>query len=166
MKYINKLICGISVVLTVLACEKQDTSSYPPIFDDMVFVSEAGLQLSELAVGEKVNVILAMKEGGHNVTNPTIEWSVGNIVVVKRQLHSMEHRTSFTVPASLEAGNVLVTAKLIYGVAGQDSRQMSDYRTDKGLEVSYTQAYAGVVGHYELSASKRMKIVAPSNSEE
>lgn len=164
MKYFCNFVLVLVGVLALVSCDEKDTSSFPPTFKDMVFVSEAGVAATEVKTGEKLTVILEIKEGGQNVTNPNIRWKIGGMDVKPEQ--TMIHQATLKVPAELEAGEAVIEAYIIYGVAGQSSRQMSDYRTETGLNVSYKQNWAGVVGHYELSCTKKINIVAPSDNVE
>lgn len=163
MKYLSKVLFTLVGILFLVSCDEKDTSSFPPTFRDMVFMTDAGARTAEVKAGEALTVILDIKDGGQNVTNPTIKWKIGGQEIKPEQM--MLHQATLRVPADMQAGEAVVEAYIIYGVAGQSSRQMSDYRTETGLEVNYKQNWAGVVGHYELSCTKKINIVAAPTPE-
>lgn len=167
-KYLFILLAALSSV-SLTSCDT-DYESYPPQFADMVFESEAAIQNDTVTAGQTFQATLNMATGQQNVYLSGQSWLLDK--EIKPSATSLAGGgllpcAQFNTPLNLEEGWHEVKVELTYGVTGNESREMKNYSTATGLKVEYTQPWAGAVGHYVFTCTKKIYVkAAPQTPEE
>lgn len=149
-----------ALFLTLLVACNDDYSSYPPTFSDMMFQDSTGQAIDTVAMGQPFTATMSMGAASQNVYIQIAEWKAPE--GIKYEAGSLIDRNlptaRFTVADSIAEGPRDIKLELTYGVSGNETRQMADYTTSTGLNVKYTQPWAGVVGHYILTCTKKIYV--------
>lgn len=159
----KKLIPLAFVALSLASCDT-DFSSYPPQFSDMVFETEAAANVDTITAGQTFHATLSMGTEQQNVFfSSAPDWALDKDVKPTTSSITgggMLPCATFIVPTDMTEGWHKVSVGLAYGITGNESKEMKGYTTASGLEVKYTQPWAGTVGHYILTCTKEIYIKA------
>lgn len=168
----KRFIYILSIVLPfVLTSCDTDYSSFPPQFSDMVFETEGAVQHDTVTAGQIFQATLNMGIGQQNVVlSSAPDWTLDkDTKPVSSSLTGggLLPCATFTVPATMEEGWHNVAVKLTYGITGNESTEMKNYTTASGLVVNYEQPWAGTIGHYIFTCTKKIYVkAAPQIPEE
>lgn len=157
----KKILPILTLLLcTLISCEKEDYGSRAPQFDNMLFLTEAGYSVDTITAGQTIVAGLNTGKAGHNVYYQGAKWTLDGEAVGTPSLQKSIPMCSFTVPAVTTSGWRKMQATLTYGVSGNSTEKMPNYKTDAGLSVEYSQAWAGQVGHYVFTCTKKVYVKA------
>lgn len=168
MKRLFYLLCT-PICLALISCDT-DYSSYPPQFSDMVFETEAAVQTDTVTAGQTFHATLSMGTGQQNVYfSSAPDWAIDKDVKPTTSTTTgggMLPSATFIVPTDMTEGWHNVSVGLAYGITGNESKEMKNYTTASGLKVEYTQPWAGAIGHYIFTCTKKIYVKAAQQQPE